>query len=367
MIKNAFCTIIAKNYLPQAVVLIQSLRNFHPDDEFFLLVIDSEVQLSVDIANLSILTPDSLDLSQLDLQIMRTLYDVVEISTCLKPSLLEYIISLEFDSVTFLDPDIQVFAPLTLGIEVAMSKHIALTPHRITSSVEFDQIFLEYGIFNLGYICVSKKATNFLFWWKTKLLTNCTRVTDSHLFTDQKWINFIPVLFPYEIIKHPGYNVAPWNLDERELVMKANVTQVNNVNLVFIHYSQMSGQLAGGGLSREWRKKLEGLSITDESLNIFNDKLSSYTALLKDARRSELSLARFIPIKDAFSSRNRYFRLKLRNQLKSGSLTDLSMIPSKELPRDRIIGLLSRSAVFHALMIAFPIDRKKIHKRLKSD
>jgi hypothetical protein len=363
--RHAFCTIVARNYLQQAVVLIETLRNFHADEDFFLLVVDSEVQLSDDIKNLNILSPELLDVSSQDLQIMRKIYDVVEISTCLKPSLLQYIISLGFDSATFLDPDIQVFAPLTHGIEVAIAKQIALTPHRITSSTEFDHIFLEYGIFNLGYICVSKNATDFLLWWRNNLITSCTRVSDTHFFTDQKWINFVPALFPCGIITHPGYNVAPWNLDEREFQLKGNRILVNSLDLAFIHYSQMSGQLAGGGLNNEWSKKLARINMTAENLIIFKDQLKSYVALLENARKSELCLASFIPISGAYSKKNKYFRLKLMHKFRSGTLTQVSSIPSNELARDRLMMWLSKSTIFHALVIAFPMDRKKIQRKMQ--
>ena len=44
---NAICTVIAANYIPQALTLEESVKRFNPDDDFFVLVIDA---LSNDIS-----------------------------------------------------------------------------------------------------------------------------------------------------------------------------------------------------------------------------------------------------------------------------------------------------------------------------
>ena len=36
------------------------------------------------------------------------------------------------------------------------------------------------------------------------------------MFTDQRWIDFVPSLFDHFILKDPTYNVAYWNLHERD-------------------------------------------------------------------------------------------------------------------------------------------------------
>ena len=37
------------------------------------------------------------------------------------------------------------------------------------------------------------------------------------MFTDQRWVDFMPSLFSHHLLKDPGYNVAYWNLHERPL------------------------------------------------------------------------------------------------------------------------------------------------------
>ena len=64
------------------------------------------------------------------------------------------------------------------------------------------------------------------------------------LFTDQLWVNFAPVYFKDDIhvITEPGYNVAYWNLDERDLEESGGKYVVKTSEgasgpLIFFHYS----------------------------------------------------------------------------------------------------------------------------------
>ena len=40
------------------------------------------------------------------------------------------------------------------------------------------------------------------------------------MFTDQRWIDFVPSFFDHHILKDPGYNVAYWNLHGREVTSR---------------------------------------------------------------------------------------------------------------------------------------------------
>jgi len=139
-----------------------------------------------------------------------------------------------------------VFQPLTQLFETLDNYNMVLTPHILTSSdsnqnVPQESSFLATGIFNLGFIAIkrSEETLRFLNWWKEKLLYQGYARHESHLFFDQKWINFAPVFFESVYVeKHRGYNMAPWNLHERVLSKKNEIFFVNEiVPLVFYHFS----------------------------------------------------------------------------------------------------------------------------------
>ena len=60
--------------------------------------------------------------------------------------------------------------------------------------------------------------------------------------SDQSWLNFVPLFFKgVGIIKHPGCNVAYWNLHERNIEEKGNSYFVNKeFPLLFFHFSGYS-------------------------------------------------------------------------------------------------------------------------------
>src|SRR5690606_34656630 len=72
----------------------------------------------------------------------------------------------------------------------------------------------------------------------------------SSLFTDQRWIDFVPSLFPagaVRVWRHLGCNLAPWNFHERIVLDGATSLMVHPrekpsdltspVPLVFVHFS----------------------------------------------------------------------------------------------------------------------------------
>jgi hypothetical protein len=57
-------------------------------------------------------------------------------------------------------------------------------------------------------------------------------------FVDQKWIDLVPAFFDKVcILKHPGCNIAYWNLHERTLSQGKDAILVNNQPLCFFHFS----------------------------------------------------------------------------------------------------------------------------------
>jgi len=122
---------------------------------------------------------------------------------------------------------------------------VLLIPH-ITSPIEDDgkhmsEIeILMAGTYNLGFIGLSNydRIQNFLSWWKDRLYKYCYSAPSSGLFVDQKWVDFLPgFIDDVFILRHPGYNVAYWNLHERKLSYNHGSFSVNNHPIYFFHFS----------------------------------------------------------------------------------------------------------------------------------
>jgi glycosyltransferase involved in cell wall biosynthesis len=105
-----------------------------------------------------------------------------------------------------------------------------------------DHDILIAGCYNLGFLALARhpQLNDFLTWWQRKLEFDCRIDFANGLFVDQKWIDLVPGLFDgVSVLRHPGYNVAYWNLEHRAVRRQGSALLVNSQPLVFFHFSGM--------------------------------------------------------------------------------------------------------------------------------
>jgi len=247
--KLAF-TICSNNYLAQAKILGDSLLERNPNYKFIIGLCD---ELSEDIdysffENIEIITVSEINIYCFDEIIKK--YDIIELNTSIKPSFFKYFISKyqDLETIIYFDPDIQIFNNLKILDNYLKSDDILLTPHvlipiGVDDLSPSENLFLNYGIYNLGFLALNPTNQNtsvFLDWWEEKTLTIGFNKVSDGLFVDQLWINLVPIFFnKVKVLYEFGFNVAPWNLHERNLMHKKNNEYVmeDNSKLVFYHFS----------------------------------------------------------------------------------------------------------------------------------
>jgi len=92
-------------------------------------------------------------------------------------------------------------------------------------------------VYNLGFAGVGASARPFLDWWWQATRREALNDVSKMMFTDQRWIDFVPCFFEPCILKDPGYNVAYWNLHARELTLDGDRFSVDGEPLRFFHFS----------------------------------------------------------------------------------------------------------------------------------
>ncbi|MBA3680813.1 MAG: hypothetical protein H0W73_06555 [Bacteroidetes bacterium] len=246
-------TLCSNNYLAQANVLKESFLKFNPGFEFYIGLVDElSSQVDYSIFKPATIIPVS-KVEGMNVNELIAKYDIIEFNTCVKPSFFKHIIkhNKNAEIVYYIDPDICFFDSIE-EINQSLKKHsMALTPH-ITSPIQLDEfgayepLFLNYGIYNLGFLGInakSKNATVMLDWWEERTLSIGYNRTSEGLFVDQLWMNLAPLYFDDAIIlKNFKFNMAPWNLHERSVVeIKSDAVVLNdNSKLVFYHFSNLS-------------------------------------------------------------------------------------------------------------------------------
>ncbi|MBA3746694.1 MAG: FkbM family methyltransferase, partial [Solirubrobacterales bacterium] len=239
------CTIIAANYAPFARVLAESFREHHPDGRVFVLVID-DIEGFLDPATepFEIVRPGHLSIAQFDR--MAALYNVLELSTAVKPWLLRHLLDERgAETLAYLDPDIQIFDSLG-ELEALLHEHrLVCTPH-LTAPMPRDGLkpsetdILIAGSYNLGFIGLAPgpDTNELLDWWAERLETDCVVAPERGFFVDQRWMDFAPGLVPsFHVLRDPGYNVAYWNLATRDVKRRGEGWTVNDRPLRFFHFS----------------------------------------------------------------------------------------------------------------------------------
>jgi hypothetical protein len=242
---NGACTIASPNYLPYVRTLAQSYREQHPGDLFSVLVVaDIHDKTVFDQELFEVVFLDEIGLTNIPALAMK--YDILELNTNVKPTFMKFLLrQARLEKLIYLDPDIRVYCPLLEIYDLLESNNVVLTPH-ITSpvpgnNIPSEQEFLQSGTYNLGFIAVRRSPTTdaLLNWWEARCLEQGFNERQTGLFVDQKWINLAPALFDgVAQCKHPGCNIAYWNLHDR-VVSHAGVRYLVNetYDLCFYHFS----------------------------------------------------------------------------------------------------------------------------------
>jgi hypothetical protein len=242
-------TLCSVNYLAQAKALGDSVLRHNPDYKFIVGLIDKN-HTGVDLSFMGgheLLEVEKVILD--GLEDMAARYNIVELVTATKPFYFDYLFKHHPDAVavTYFDPDIKVFAPLTDMAEKLERFNVILTPH-FTQPIQdkllpTEKHVLNTGVFNLGFAAMQRgaEADKLNSWWMGKLRRECIADLAHGYFVDQLWMNLAPAYFDKVLIeKHPGWNTAHWNLHERTLSEVDGHHLVNQQPLIFYHFSHYS-------------------------------------------------------------------------------------------------------------------------------
>ena len=238
------CTLITKNRLAWARVLVRSLLKHHPGLGVTVLCID-EVEDRFDPADepFDLITVNDLEVA--DLWGMALRYTAFEFSMALKPWLIRHVLD-NHGTAIYLDSDIRIYGALDPLFEALGRNEVVLVPHLARplphdGVAPEDDAILVGGAHNAGCVGMAAGATTdaLLRWWSTWLRTHCRQDPSRGLMVDQRWLDLAPGLFEgIHLLRDPGINVAYWNLPGRALIRDAaDNWRVDDAPLRFFHFS----------------------------------------------------------------------------------------------------------------------------------
>lgn len=240
-------TSIANNYLNKAIVLARSLKAFHPDIYFVIILSDKIIEEDNIYPNE---IDEIIEINTLPIKNFKNWafkHDVEELCTAVKPIAIKKLLQRKnVTELLFIDPDIKIFSPLDPIFKALKHNDVLLTPHLTHPELSSNGIAdneiaaLKHGVFNLGFLGLrkSKNAIEFVSWWGERLRLYCYKDYLNGLWTDQKWVNLALGFFDYVgVFRHDGCNVATWNASNRKITQKDGKFFVNNEPLIFYHFT----------------------------------------------------------------------------------------------------------------------------------
>ena len=241
----AFFTICCANYLPRAMVLLRSLAEHGAGDDLYLVLAEDpgsrprlDLPPGVRLIGLE-------DLGIPHVERLGFYYNITEFNTALKPFAFLRLFEAGHEAVFYLDPDIRFYssvAPLTAHLAEG---DILLTPH-IAKPYACDGVFptvrdcLHAGQFNLGFAAIqaTPQALDFTRWWADRLLEHCLQEPGYYYFVDQLWASQAPSFVDrVRVLRQSRYNMAYWNLFQRELFRRKDTWMTEDGPLCFFHFS----------------------------------------------------------------------------------------------------------------------------------
>ena len=237
----AICNVCSLKFLPQTLTMVESLLKYGGDYDIHIFLSDvvegegSKLCLAYPNINFHFINQYA---SEQVLDNALLLSDI-EFNTSLKAIALEYVLNTTALKTFYCDADLFFVHDLEYAIGLLDHHHIVITPHHINfGSDANDFMMCRTGVFNSGFIGAhGSTGLAFAQWWAKKSIAYCMLEPEEGLFVDQKWLDIAPALFDSVLaLRHPGYNVAYWNIRDRGL----------NYETVFIHLSGLDPNIPIG-------------------------------------------------------------------------------------------------------------------------
>ncbi len=243
-------TICTRSYIGLAEALKSSFTEYNSDYDFFIVIADYEIGFSDKSYVLD--AKEVMGVEEPLFYRMAFQYNVTEFCTSIKPFTMKWAFRKGYELAIYLDPDILAFSSFD---EIDDSHSVYLTPHMLDMFPKAYRRWKEpeltmCGVYNCGFAAIRNDSTGNLVadWWSEKLKDGAFSDIDKGMYTDQKWMDYIACFIDtasIKIIKDPGYDVAPWNFHERELIKENNGFEIRfrgkeeekKHKLVFLHYS----------------------------------------------------------------------------------------------------------------------------------
>jgi hypothetical protein len=286
---RAVVTIVTRNYLAYARVLMRQCRRHDPAVDRFVVVIDRPPDgTSADVADAEVIYGDELGVENWPRYAFQ--YTPFELSCALKPFAVDRLFAKHgYDAIVYLDGDMGLYRPLDPAWQALESCSVALTAHLLRPLPDdglrpHESVFSHVGAYNAGFVGVRNDAAGrgFVTWWRSMLAKHCIVDLAAGYFVDQRWLCLAPGLFPgVHVLRHFGVNAGHWTLSQAafrpqtpEDPSRPDV-YVDDDPLVLFHFSGMTPLKPADYLANQNRTSLARIPCLERLVEHYHRDLAA--------------------------------------------------------------------------------------------
>ncbi|MBM2816013.1 MAG: hypothetical protein HW421_2775 [Ignavibacteria bacterium] len=249
MILNCTCA----NYISKVLTLADSIKKVDPNMKFSVCLLEKEIHPAIkdypNIDNVYLAKDIGFD----NFEHFMFKYHIVEGSCAIKGQFFRFIMDTfpEEEKIVFIDPDIMIISPMEEldralnHYDIVLSPHLTIPEKKETKRITMDAIrdnelsASKYGAYNLGFLGLrnSYEGRKLADWWACRLDMFCYEELWNGIWNDQKWLDLAPCFFNTFVLRHPGYDAAPWNMSMRRITHHNGNWHINGEPLRFFHFT----------------------------------------------------------------------------------------------------------------------------------
>ena len=201
---TVYCTIITADHLHYALAVHRSVSRTRIDVAFKIFVVGNDLLINAHartFAPAEIIPISTLCHNGYGKQIhdKYAIHSLDNFRWSMKPVVLNHLLSAGYEQAFFLDPDLYFFSDCTFLESHLMGNAVLLTPHWRSLRPEVDEAnfacLQTSGLFNAGFIGVSKAGRPAMDWWANACLYRCEKLPEEGLFVDQAYLDLLPAYF----------------------------------------------------------------------------------------------------------------------------------------------------------------------------